>query len=453
MKRLIFLLPVLALLLSACSNEENDQPHYNGDSLSTVAINFSTISDGAETSQVTEKIKTFRIIITSSDTSDEEPEPNVDSESGEVVQLNRTVTGENLASSFGYFLIWHTNKGTKNFYLFANEESVGALSYSNVSRAETNLTKLLDSFKVGSDASDLKSILTSAYFTPEYNTDTSGNIYLPYTSMYEGIEVKEESESLQMHLVPVATKFIFNFVNYRQYPVYIDGISIRSTNTENYLFANVGEKNMQMTLPEETSSLYWVDWLAEVSELSHGNYGYTPNQSFNSLYGWIWDYSIPTSYVNDTYIFVAPGTPKQVGGFSYPENEDGTEGEGAEGEPGKYTAGPFYVPESRVNLSLPDPDNDDRVTQKYYLTIGLTDSVTENKDVPEFNDVEIENLNALFRNTCVIINLVMRQGYVEIYAEITPWIEQKSYGWVEEGDKPNFLNYSAGLGLLRNVVK
>lgn len=435
---------LISCFATSCNNENPDLPGFEEDRLYTMAINFSTVTTRDGNTKVLEKIKTFRIIITSmSSNSQEEESDDVDGpiESKEIVQLNKLVTEESLASTFNYYLLWHTDLGTKNFYLFANEESVGELSYSNVSQAKTNLTTLLNSFEPGSDASGLKSILTSAYFTPEYETDTSGNIYLPYTSMYEGIEMNENYKSLEMYLVPVATKFIFNFVNYRQYPVYIDGISIRSTNTENYLFANVGEKNMQMTLPEETSSLYWVDWLAEVSELSHGNYGYTPNQSFNSLYGWIWDYSIPTtSKVNETYVFFKSDNRLLIPGFSDLKNGDGgDEGEEVEGTPETYTAGPFYVPESKVNSYYPDSSKDEREYQRYYLTIGLKDSVTENKDVPEFNDVEIENLNALFRNTCVIINLVMRQGDVEIYAEITPWIVKKVNGWVTEGNKPNFL--------------
>ncbi|MCH5223252.1 MAG: hypothetical protein J1E82_04360 [Muribaculaceae bacterium] len=430
---------LISCFATSCHNEKPDLPGFEEDRLYKMAINFSTVTTRDGNMKVLEKIKTFRIIITSMSSNSQEGEPDDmdgQTESKEIVQLNKLVTEESLASTFNYYLLWHTDLGTKNFYLFANEESVGNLSYSNGISEETNLKTLLNSFEPGSDASDLKSILTSAYFTPEYKEE-SGNIYLPYTSMYEGIEMNENYKSLEMYLVPVATKFIFNFVNYRQNPVYIDGISINSTNVNSYLFANVGENNMQMTLPNATSSLYWVDWLAKVSELSHGNYGYSQNQSFNSLYGWIWDYNLPTP--EDYYSYVFPITQLEIPGFSYPDNEDGNEGEEVEGTPGKYTAGPFYVPESKVNLSLPDPDNDGRVTQKYCLTIGLKDSVTENKDVPEFNDVEIENLNALFRNTCVIINLVMRQGDVEIYAQITPWIVKKVNGWVTEGNKPNFL--------------
>ena len=439
----------------SCINDQPDKPVYGDDFPYTVAINFSTLNTRAGNSQVTEKIKSFRIIITSIPFQDVDGDSDNDGppESGEIVQLNKYVTEENLASSFNYNLLWNTDKGIKNFYILANEESVGNLSYSNGITDETNLSTLLNNFTEGSEASGLKSILTSAYFTPDYTVDNSGDIYLPYTSIYEGIKVEKTIESYEMHIVPVATKFIFNFINYRATEVYINEISLNSTNTDNYLFANVGEQNMQMTLPGDPAYLYWVDWLAKVSQLSQGNDGFSLNQSFNTLYGWIWDYSLPNSNVNNPYVFVATENPIQIAGLSYSEDDGDEEEEDVVGVPGKYTAGPFYVPESRVNVDEPDESENCRQLQRYYLTIGLADSDPDNNDVPEFSEVEIDNLKALFRNTYVIINLVMRQGEVEIYAQIAPWTEQQSMGYVQEGNKPGFLNNSAGLRLLRNVVK
>ena len=442
----------------SCINDQPDKPGYGDDLPYTVAINFTTLNTRAGNSPVPEKIRSFRIIITSIPSQEVDGDSDTDGspESGEIVQLNTYVTEEILASSFNYNLLWNTDKGIKNFYILANEESVGNLSYSNGITGETNLSTLLNSYTEGSDASGLKTILTSAYFTPEYTIDSSGEIYLPYTSIYEGIKVEKTMESYEMHIVPVATKFIFNFINYRASEVYINGISLNSTNTDNYLFANVGEKNMQMSLPEDTTTFYyWVDWLAKVSELSLDNEGFSPNQSFNTRYGWLWDYSIPTSNVNDPYVFVAKEEQIQIPGLSYPEDEgDGEdEEEDVAGIPGKYTAGPFYVPESKVNVEEPDAYQKGRQLQRYYLTIGLVDSDPDNNEVPDFSEVEIDNLRALFRNTSVIINMVMRQGEVGIYAEIAPWTEQQSMGYVEEGNKPGFLNNSAGLHLLRNVVK
>lgn len=435
----------------SCRKEEKSQPiyEYKEDPLYSVAINFNTVSNRDATSPVIEKIKTFRLIITSYESLEGEAGSNAGSGTVETVQLNKVVTEESLASTFDYYLLWYTNKGTKNFYLFANEESVGPLSYSNTGYAETNLSAILNSYTVGSDASGLKSILTSAYFTPEYEPDaSSGSIYLPYTSIYEGIEIRDNNESYRMYLVPVATKFIFKFINYRPSEVYVNGISVNSINTDSYLIANVGDGNMTMTLLGETSSLYWVDWLAKVSALSQGNAEFGPNQSFNTLYGWIWDYNIPTSKVNEPYVFVASDTQLQIEGLSYyKDNTDNTDdGEEATGIPGTYTAGPFYVPESKVNVfEEANASGIVRQIQKYYLTIGLGDSDPENNDVPEFSEVEIDNLKALFRNTSVVITLVMRQGDVEIYAQIAPWTEQQSFGYVNEGNKPGFLNRSDGI--------
>ena len=440
---------LILCLATSCHNEDPHNPDNDKNLISTLTIDFSTLNSKAGNLSVTEKIQSFRIIITSLESSSQEenPDKETSTESTEIVQLNKLVNEENLASAFSYFLLWETSKGTKNFYLFANEESVGNLSYTDGSFKETDLSALLNSYTLGADATSLKSMLSSAYFTPQYEINESGNIYLPYTAIYEGIDVKDNNESLEMYLVPVATKFIFNFINYRHSMVYVNGISINSTNTDNYLFAKVGESNLQMTLPGETSSLYWVDWLAQVSELSQSNTEFSSNQSFNNRYGWIWDYTLPTSEQNDPYVFVPPSTPLSIPGLTYPaEIENGNNSDEDSGVPGKVTAGPFYVPESKYNIFVESNESGIiRETQTYTLTIDFADSDPDNNEVPDFSDVEIDNLKALFRNTSVVINLVMRQGDIEIYSEIAPWTEQQSFGYVNEGNKPDFLKNSTGL--------
>ena len=373
-----------------------------------------------------EMIGSLRIIIVNEDSV----------ELNRYVDIGEQISGGIPAVSFKYDFLHRTEVGTKKIYFIANEKSVtGALLDTSGSISpSTTFTDLLDSYKVGYTAiDDMGETLTSLYFKPNYSID-NGHVYLPYTSFYEEISVAEkEVKETNMYLVPVATKFVFNFTNNRPAGVYLSDISINTVNTSNFVFADVGEEDMEKTLPNSTETLYWVDWLGKISELSAEESAYYPNMDFNKKYGWIRYYNMPSEEdMEQEYQFMVSATD--------PVLIPGVEAE----EENTFTAGPYYLPESRTNLTnvpVSDSGNSDSEpktvpVQKYTLTLGFQDSF-DNNSTPEFKDVEISNLESLFRNTCVVINIKFSQGDLEIFAQLSPWNVKSAKGWLTEGNKPN----------------
>lgn len=374
--------------------------------------------DSQTTDQVpVEKVKTLRIIIINTAQS--------------VIECNRLIEylPTTIASQLSYTLIWPTYEGKKDIYIIANEESLPdgfreALAVYNE--------------KDAIDIDDFKTQIQDYSFEPKYEIKDN-SIYLPYTYYKDNLVANEhEVTNVAAYLVPVATKFIFNFTNKRDAAVQVNSISLEAVNSQNYLFAKVGETDSYKQLLNDDTKYYWVDWLAKVSELSHGYPGASLNQSFNEKYGWITEYDIPKEDKWNTYFFV-----DSQNSFAVEGKDKGTNGGNM------VTAGPFYIPESKYIPYKEEDTNDNNGTtstddenspqeqqQEYYLTMEFFDTV-EGKTAPEFKDVAIPNLKALFRNTYVIINVNMSQGDVEVYAEIAEWNKKSANGWVVEGSAPN----------------
>lgn len=423
-----------APLFSACIFEKYDGPDSSCfPDTQTLSIHVQPVNylSRAGSNDTKEMIGSLRIIIVN----ENEVELN------RYVDISDQIPGGIPAVSFKYDFLHRTEAGTKKIYFFANEESVTGplLLQDGAIDPNLTLTQLLDNYEVGyTYLDDLEDTLSSLYFEPNYSAD-NGSVFLPYTSFYEEIAVaKKEVKEATMYLVPVATKFIFNFTNNRPAGVYLSAISINSVNTSNYVFAHVGEEDMEKTFPNSTEPLYWVDWLGQVSKLSEEESAYYPNMDFNKKYGWIRYYSMPSEedVVSEYEFMVSASNPVLIPGVENMENEDDN----------LFTAGPYYLPESRTNLynePVPDsgtsdsPDSEPQTVpaQRYTLTLGFSDSI-ESNITPEFKDVEISNLASLFRNTCVVINIKFSQGDLEIFAQLSPWNVQSAKGWLTEGDKP-----------------
>ena len=428
--RIIFrlILSTVALLcvtaIMSC-NRDILEEDYSSDGKRLLVIHIDVVST-SRSATTSEMIDNLRILMIDED--------------ADTIEVNQQVTfdipGGIPAANFPYDFTCYTNSGNKKFYLLANEDRIPAITYTNGNTSlPSNLSDLLDSFQPGDmNIDELDAALNSVSFSPQYPEDDNGKIYLPYSSFYDNVFVSETPDNgeglrttTEMFLVPVATKFTFNFTNARDYAVDVNGISIKNINTSNYLFGQVGSTDQTKTLPEGGGSLYWVDWLAEISKLAQQSPGYYPNMSFNEKYGWISDYSLPfetTTNIPEDYIFVGEQESFPVDGVLDSQN----------GEAGVYTAGPFYVPESK---NFFDPiTNTSSTNQMYFLTLVLKDT-DDIKEAPEFEDVYIPNLKTLFRNTNVIININLEQGNIEVYAEIAPWNQKSINGWVTEGGAPN----------------
>lgn len=463
------------------------------------SLDTRTTSSGAPT----ERIKSLRIIILNEEieASDDgnagqpgEDSENVNADDGNTnrtsklsIEYNELIEfGTGYASNgFDYMFIKQTIPGKKHFYFIANEESVKKIHFEGEIGSDyegKDLSEFLgaEKYKVPKDgqddtenrelpdATELEDLLKSVYFAPEYNIENineSNNIYLPYTTYYGGDEFKllgklDEGQVIekQMFLVPVATKFEFNFINNRTNPVEINNITVSTSTTEektvsddndtqttvvsaglakhNFLLAHVCDSDVQKKI--DTTSYYWVDWLDKVSKASWSNQPFDDNISFNDKYGWIKNYEIPAVALTDRrdkVTFVSSpddATKKIVSAVNKVDEQNPI--------PGELSLGPYYLPESRQEETYKVTDEGKEVTkkeQRYYLTLGLHDESQESSKDPKFEEVQISNLKALFRNTYVIINIKMSEGTVEAYAEIAPWNKKSINGWVTEGQAPS----------------
>lgn len=419
-KYISFVFIVLSALIGwSCVNEagpcvtETPGTDDNGDD-KFVMLRIGTLS----IEDTKEMVKSLRIIVTN-DEGSTNPE-NAIIEFNEYIELKKPSS----ASTFDYTWVKPTNyEGTKDIYVIANEESV------------EGLTEELDQFAVETSSEDFLSWMKNYAFIPNYE-EQDGNFFLTYTSVNEDITTDTDFNIFvtDIYLIPVATKFIFNFYNYREYPVSIKEISITPVNTSNYLFAQVGESDKYKFFDDK--KLFWVDWLKKVAEESLKYEDFTQNEIFNNLYGWISDYNLPPSSSKEQYIFFSEENKFPVPGYTVKE---GNTPEESENIPGTYRAGPYYLPESKNEETYTEETEDGKTNtitrQSYYLTMYYTDSL-DGDMVPEFEDIPISNLRALFRDTYVIINIRMYAGDVDIFAEIAPWNQKEIKGWVEEGNAP-----------------
>ena len=453
MKRIVrYILPVIAALcaigLASCIEDRyDDGTDGNGSDrmllvLHIMPVDAESVMSNAE---VREMIGSLRIILLSDGII----------ECNQLIEFNGP--GPFAASQFNYDFTWATFAGKKTFYIIANEGSVtDGLQFQlpegddgDLPDVPESFTALLNSYEaVGkeglgnaeaeSSCAELERVLNSICFEPDYTAD-GGDLYLPYVSYYSAEDIEEldikkgdflgEEAPYTLYLVPVATKFTFNFTNYRPNNVEINNITVSSANGANFLMARVGEddyKKLYGTSDDRSTWLpyYWIDWLARVSEASHQNEEFDNNQNFNTKYGWISLYDTPEGDTPKPQKFISAETFRTVDKAV----KTGAEGEDEDGTPGRLTLGSYYLPESR-NI---DPTG----KQAYYITLGLHDVTQKEDDDPKFENQPIQNLNALFRNTRVIINVVMRQGNVRVYAEIAKWSEKSANGWVVEGPEP-----------------
>lgn len=432
MKTLITKISLIILLflgLSSCVNEYGADCTSNTPDPNTTILflDMRSLSPSNATLPA-EKIKTVRVIITAkSDAESGSDTPEEDVSSKNIIECNRLYELPVVdASNFSYTLTWSSTLGRKSVYVIANEEFIG-----------NDLTAKLNEYEEMSASGDLEEWLEAYSFTPEYKI-SDNNIYLPYSySKTDFIPLPGQVNSINCWLVPVATKFVFKFQNKRNADVRINGISMASVNSSSYLLPDIAPDAQYMEFDGE--SLYWPDWLAKVSQMSWNYPEFGENEGFNQLYGWITDYSVPDLSDSHVYTFVERNSSDV---FDVPAAHEIETEDGKETVPGSFTTRIFYLPES-INFDIPDAsstldsgnDEDEQRNQSYYLTFELED--LGSGTAPKLENMLIPNLSSLFRNTFVVIQMVMVQGDIEIYAEIAPWNMKTANGWLSEGNAPS----------------
>lgn len=318
-----------------------------------------------------------------------------------------------------------TTPGDKKIFLIANEESVeNAKGASGTTIG--SLTTYLGGFSKGDGG--FEAAVNNLYFAPTY----AGNI--PLSSCYE-FTVDASAVGTRVprtfYLVHAATKFQFEFINNRLSPVRIDALSVSSIADDMYLMGHVNGSDYKKIPLGESESIYWVDWLAKVSEATtqSPNDKDPGNAGTNKNWGWITDYTIPvTTTHSEANIITSP-----AGGWTESNKNNWiTIPQGG----GTYTHPTIYYPESQ---NIPSGTGN---VQKYSFSVTLTDTneggyLPNNTELTKKIDEDLtfpasskdQNLVALFRNTFVKVTCTV--GYddtkdvtLTLQIGICPWNEE-----------------------------
>lgn len=460
------------LWLTACSDAA-PQPPVDGDepweptSGPSVMLHINSLNTGrsiADGTTVTELINTLRIIMIH-EGSDGTPH----------IEANRLVDTHSADNTFHYVFQKRTFTGKKRFYLIANEGSVkkvgiveGAGASFPQGMTEPSLSDVLDYFQADMPANEpgtvtqpappytgaqFEALLQALCFDAYDAYDiVSGTVCLPYTAFYDKFEVKDGDVDLDytdepMYLVPVATKFMFKFINERVGDdVEIDYLNLASANRSNYLMANLNDSEKNKYVGAQ--KYYWIDWLKLVVDDTQAAQNSDDNIDINAAYGWISGYRVPYSddtkefdFVTQTFVDAPVNAEKPWVLTKADQANDGT-----------VTAtetdfGPFYLPESHhIVEETIEPDDDDpsatpvtQLVEKFMMKIKMRNAKTEQSST-SFAEVkvaesEISNMKAMFRNTSIQINIKLHQGGVSIYAETVPWNKKVFYGYVKDEDE------------------
>ena len=341
-----------------------------------------------ETVERIEIVKSLRIII-------------VDGQTGRI-ETTEYASLKNVANKeLDYKSTMNVTSGLKRVYVIANEESISEYSNERIDGTDIDTKESikvrLDGFIAGNDG--FEDFINSLYFKPDYKKP------LPLTCMYE-LDLKQETETRELYLVPVAVKFKINFYNYRNENVVFKEVSIEQIADKNYLMANVDEES------KTKDGKYWIDWLKEVSEdtTAHPDLNDTEdsNDKVNEKWGWLTGYNLPKQAEHKSCnLLLLEG--EETWEVPYQKNETaGT------ADAGTLSKGPFFLPESK-NLSTPQ---NPQSPQKYAIKFVVAQTTTEEE---KFFTRELPGLTALFRNTFLYIDVDLDSGAEYIYVEIKAW--------------------------------
>lgn len=490
-------------LLSACHGDDIDDGLDGSVSLNAmprISLNIMPVSLGPVNADVTEMIGTLRVIILSETTED-----ITDEETGEVTEAKTCFVEYNqyfdftgaqedgmfnglgqTANNFSFIITRNTVPGIKKFYLIANENKVTPIQFQYDGKLPAGVTndmdlhKFLDLYKAdfipnmsygGTETvpekgdpkgAEFEQLVNAIYYTPQFTQESqnlSGGaersvIFLPYTSYYEfSLATQADINSGKVngavnildgniYLVPCATKFRFQFQNYREQAVTINSFTLSGMAKDIYLFAQVYGDDLNKKKFGALSNLWWIDWLAMVSAASESHVDPDDNLAFNSSYGWMNLYNIPTTAIDyepentDQDNAMEKGVVELITGNAWNIDGRAPDSNPVTGTPGTLETGYFYLPESRYMVKFPvyNENGDqvgDQMRQAYYLTLNMKGG--EEGGEPTEKSTQIANLGSMFRNTKAYITIRLRDaGDVGAYAELQPWDESHTNGTVIE---------------------
>lgn len=416
----LFLL-LASFFVNSCAKEEmadNSMPQ-RGDMVEYSFKISGLASNTSQNGEKTESIKSLRIIII---------------DAGGAIDANERIdfTSENhYAATFSYEYSKILSLNEKRLYLIANEESVGETFITDRSGLPGDLpleriTSLLDYFSVENSGNIpstapgdvFEKVLNRIYFENDYPSMMEDDkIFLPYSSQYN-LEYQDYAflnKKKTFYLVPVAVKFDFNIINYRQNNVEVKDMIFCNVNSENFLNAQFEDGVRHKTLKGE--SVWWIDWMEECAKTSHTA---EDIEAFNSAWGWIENYSMPTSLPAVEKSLHAATDEWKLAGMVDKNNPD------------KIQIGPFYLPESKNLEELEELEEKEVLEQIYSLNFKIYDEAED--DTQELKGYKLTTLKSLFRGTHTHITVELFEKAIDIYAEIVPWEFKSFKGFVQQED-------------------
>lgn len=387
---ILYFIPILFLL--SCSDSPEKGNGNGSQELVRLSLNLSEMSRASTPSDI-EVINSIRIIIFDA--------------SGRVEQNHYDdKLGNNQPETFSYNFECVTTVGYKHIYVIANEESISNFGLEGINNnpQQSTLSEFLASFTYGSIG--FEEMLNQLYFKPDFTKP------IPVSCFYELLlkdSDEDKEEEAELYLVNTATKFLINFVNYRNEDVVFTGISLLNVADENFLIPQIAESDRFM------EDKYWIDWLKDVSDETNKYPDLDDSEESNDLvnekWGWLTNYFLPSSANHNSGNFIESET------WTVPSLATNA----GVANPGTLTKGPFYFPESKNIISNGD--------QGYSLEFEIQDASDPQKTI--VLDSRLHNLKTMFRNTNMIINVEMYKPVEEIYVEIKRWVEQSpAYGTV-----------------------
>lgn len=409
-------------------------------------------STSSSSDEITERIKSLRIIILSDGFI--EYNQKFDYSQGESAPKKAEGTIETLKRA--------TVAGNKKFYLIANEESVPEIHFDGKSAADlpegitdgNSLSDFLNhftkdklpsggtlGFSNSGTGNKFEELINAAYFAPEYTPNEDNEVYLLYTSYYDGITADDDQTKTlthTMYLVPAATKFTFNLYNYRNQPVVLDGMTLRALNSYNYIFAQLAESEKVKTLEDE--SLWWVDWLEKVGNGTNNAWEKSEHSiedldDYNQKVGWIENYFLPLAN-ESTNSPIDISLEKYNGEIWKVDQLRNIE------EPPVITITRYFTESKNLGkrLVLDEESNSYyEVDGQLYQVQFKVHEIREGNIEAETSTsafMNIDNLYALFRGTHVIIEVDMYESVVQVFCLIEEWGWNETIykGYVQEDD-------------------
>lgn len=276
----------------------------------------------------------------------------------------------------------HTGE-RKTIYFFANEESVAAVE--GASAGATSLTGFLDSYPAGAPAG-FASEVAGLYFAPDYVAADGSLRPIPMSSAYEVDMPLADNFSGTFYVVRVATKFVVNFTSWRATPTLVDAVGMECHARKNFLMAAVEPTKRNENLLAGYAT--WVDWLKDVADAS------SPTDKGYNVSNWLIDYGMPAGEASAT-VYRSPSS------IAVPKAANDVAGTA------QFT---FYLPESKHIRA--DAANGE---QDYQLTVSVTDLNAGTFYCP------LTGLDALFRNTEVIVNITLNDHSIAAEVDARPY--------------------------------